>query len=256
MTVTLHVAAGERRERTGTVTGAFADRPVGDRREVDGARLAAGVDPQLRRHRVPAVGDDLQVEVVERSRAAGCATSTHCPTGVTERGAPRGGGIAVERRRAARRDVAREVLRRAHGDAAVRRVRDARAASSSTSSGAAVARRAVPAPPKVRVSGTRSGGPAPPRPASTAAGRRPCATGSSRTRAGGRRRGARRRRRGRSACARSRRRARRSRPGRVVAQADLGEADVVACTAQSTVVTDVGVGDARSRVGGTCASGT
>ncbi len=84
----LHVAAGERGERHRHRDRRVADLAVGDRGKVDGAGLPAGLDLQLRRHRVLAVGDDLQVEMVERHRlrasprrpTAPAATRWRCST--------------------------------------------------------------------------------------------------------------------------------------------------------------------------------
>ena len=70
VTVTLTSAPVSGANDTGTATGASPTVPSVIAGSVDRARLPAGVDPHLRRHRVLAVGDDLQVEVVERHRRA------------------------------------------------------------------------------------------------------------------------------------------------------------------------------------------
>ena len=76
---------------------------------------------QLRGDRVTAVGDDLQVEMVERHRLRGVHLDP-LPLRLAERGAPRSGRVAVEGRRAACHHVTGQVLRGEHGDATRRRV--------------------------------------------------------------------------------------------------------------------------------------
>ena len=56
-----------------------APRLVGDRRQRELAALAVDVEAQPGRHRVAAVGDHAEVEVVERSSARSESTCAHCP---------------------------------------------------------------------------------------------------------------------------------------------------------------------------------
>ena len=156
VTVTRTRVTGERRRTSPARSAvAFSLGLVVDRGQIDGARLAAGVDAHLGRHGVPAVGHDLQVEVVERRRL--------------RRSAPRPTAPAAGRRRCStrwpghRRTPTSRAPRTSPG-----RCSDARtvmppfaasgtpSAASSTSSGAAVANRIVPPALKARSAGTRN----------------------------------------------------------------------------------------------------
>ena len=86
----LHLVGHERgRHRHGHRRGGQLGRPIGDRRDGDLARLAVGGrQRELGRHRVAAVGHDLQLELVDGGRRG--RPHRHPRLDRVERAAPRG----------------------------------------------------------------------------------------------------------------------------------------------------------------------
>ncbi len=107
----------------GGAGGGVLGRLVGEGGNGDGPGLAAGVDADLGRDGVAAVGDQSQVEVVEGHGPAELDVEV-LAGGVADLGAPRGGRVTVERRGRASERGGREVLRRVGGDATGGRARD------------------------------------------------------------------------------------------------------------------------------------
>ena len=103
---------GHRAEPHGHGRGRALGGPIGDRRQVHtGDVHAVGLDADPRRHGVARVGDDREVDMVDRLRRWAGHLDPRTGRGPDRRG-PRGGGVAVERTRRTGLDIPREVARR------------------------------------------------------------------------------------------------------------------------------------------------